>query len=338
MVSRRDAQWHCLAELVAGYTKHQMKVVSYLATLPAKLLNSQHDTNNKFLTLQKYAQGVSASGDAGIISTNLRYEPADVAVMLGWVHENGKQAPHLQFRQHIIDQQQQHGGRNVIADSNLFLYHNTKNPHYYLRYSYDGIFPNTGEYCDANPDPGRWQNIRQEMGIHVRDWRGTGNHILLCLQRNGGWSMGNISVVDWATQTIAQLRQHTDRPIVIRSHPGDKRAGEYMKQFSVNSQLKNVIVGNSGDPLVRHLKHCWAAVAHNSSPTVGAAIEGVPVFVTDPARSQCRDIANTDLSQIENPVMPDRTAWLERISQFHWSHADLTSGRCWAHMKNWAKK
>jgi hypothetical protein len=52
---------------------------------------------------------------------------------------------------------------------------------------------------------------------------------------------------------------------------------------------------------VRNLKHCWAAVAHNSSPTVGAAIEGIPVFVTDPARSQCRDIANTDLSQIENP-------------------------------------
>jgi hypothetical protein len=268
----------------------------------------------------------------------MQYEPANVAVMLGWVHENGKQATHLKFRQHILDQQQQRGGRTVIADSNLFLYHDTKNSLHYLRYSYDGIFPNTGEYCDAHPDPSRWQIIQQEMGIHVRDWRSSGNHILLCLQRNGGWSMGNVSVVDWATQTIVKLRQHTDRPIVIRSHPGDKRATEYMKQFSVNSQLKNVIVGNSGDPLVRHLKHCWAAVAHNSSPTVGAAIEGVPVFVTDPARSQCRDIANTDLSQIENPVMPDRTAWLERISQFHWSHADLTSGRCWAHMKNWAKK
>ena len=315
-----------------------MKVVSYLATLPAKLLNSQHDTNNKFLTLQKYASGVSSADDVGIISTNLRYEPADVAVMLGWVHENGKRAPHLQFRQHIIDQQQQHGGRTVIADSNLFLYHDTKNPHYYLRYSYDGIFPNTGEYCDANPDPTRWTIIQQEMGIHVRAWRNTGNHILLCLQRNGGWSMGNVSVVDWATSTIAQLRQHTDRPIVIRPHPGDKRAAEYMKQFSANSQLKNVTVGDSVDPLVRNLKHCWAAVAHNSSPTVGAAIEGIPIFVTDPARSQCRDIANTDLSQIENPRMPDRTAWLQRISQFHWSHADLTSGRCWSHMRAWAKK
>ena len=315
-----------------------MKAVSYLATLPAKMLNGQYTSSEKFLTLKKYADGVSAAGDVGIISSKMQYETADVAVMLGWVHENGKRAPHLQFRQHIIDQQQQRGGRTVIADSNLFLYHDIKNPHCYLRYSFDGIFPDTGEYCDANPDPTRWATIQQEMGIHVRAWRGTGNHILVCLQRNGGWSMGNISVVDWAVSTITQLRQHTDRPIVIRPHPGDKRAAEYMKQFSANNQLKNVTVGDPADSLVRNLKHCWAAVAHNSSPTVGAAIEGVPIFVTDPVRSQCRDIANTDLGQIENPRMPDRTAWLHRISQFHWSHADLTSGRCWSHMKAWAKK
>jgi hypothetical protein len=116
--------------------------------------------------------------------------------------KTASRAPHLQFRQHIIDQQAQRGGRTVIADSNLFLYHDAKNPHHYLRYSYDGIFPSTGEYCDANPDPSRWQIIQQEMGIGVKEWRGTGNHILLCLQRNGGWSMGNISVTDWATSTM----------------------------------------------------------------------------------------------------------------------------------------
>ena len=315
-----------------------MKVVSYLATLPVKMLNSQHSTSEKFLTLKNYAEGVSTAGDAGILSTSMQYEPANVAVMLGWVHENGKQAPHLKFRQHVIDQQQQRGGRTVIADSNLFLYHDTKNPYHYLRYSYDGVFPNTGEYCDANPDPERWATIQQEMGIRVRSWRGTGNHILLCLQRNGGWSMGGINVVDWAANTIIELRKYTDRPIVIRPHPGDKRALEYIGKFPADGPLKNVLVEDPAVPLVRNLKHCWAAVAHNSSPTVGSAIEGVPIFITDPERSQCRDIANTDLSQIENPSMPDRTAWLERISQFHWSHADLVSGRCWAHMKSWAKK
>ena len=315
-----------------------MKVTSYLATLPVKLLNNQHKTSEKFLTLKNYAEGVSAAGDIGIVSTNMQHEPADVAVMLGWVHEDGKQAPHLKFRQHILEQQRQQGKRTVIADSNLFLYNDIKNPLHYLRYSYDGIFPNTGEYCDSDPDPSRWHTIQKEMNIHVRPWRTSGNHILLCLQRNGGWSMGGTGVVDWAANTILELRKYTDRPIVIRPHPGDKHAAQYIGNFPPTGPLKNVVVEDSTVLLTRNLKHCWAAVAHNSSPTVGAAIEGVPIFVTDPMRSQCRDIANTDLSQIENPIMPDRTAWLHRISQFHWSHADLTSGRCWSHMKAWAKK
>jgi hypothetical protein len=171
----------------------------------------------------------------------------------------------------------------------------------------------------------------------MRNWRTAGNHILLCLQRDGGWSMDGMRVVDWAISTISELRKHTDRPIVIRPHPGDKRAAAYMNDFSKNNLLQNVIVNNSHNPLIRDLKYCWATVAHNSSPTVGAALEGVPIFVTDPARSQCRDIANTDLSQIETPIMPDRLPWLQRISQFHWSHADLVSGRCWAHMRQWAR-
>jgi hypothetical protein len=314
-----------------------MKVVSYLATLPAKLLRGQHDSNEKISTLKKYVEGVKATGDIGILSTTLQYEPADVAVILGWVHENGKSAPHLQFRQHIIDQQKRHGGRTVIADSNLFLYHDIKNPHHYLRYSYDGVFPDTGEYCDRVPNPAQWNRIQQEMGIRMCDWRTAGNHILLCLQRNGGWSMSNVSVVDWAASTILELRKYTDRPIVVRPHPGDKHAGKYIGNFSNAGSLRNVTVSDPTVPLIRDLKYCWAAVAHNSSPTVGAALEGVPVFVTDPGRSQCRDIANTDLSQIETPAMPDRMPWLHRIGQFHWSHADLVSGKCWSHMRQWAK-
>jgi hypothetical protein len=335
MVAGGNAGRNCVAASIASDRKRKMKAISYIATLPAKFLNNQHSTSEKFLTLQKYAEGVSAAGDVGILSTKMQYEPADVAVMLGWVHEHGKQAPHLQFRQHIIEEQARRGGRTVIADSNLFLYADTNNPLHYLRYSFDGIFPNTGEYCDGDPDPARWATIQKEMGIRVRDWRGSGDHILLCLQRNGGWSMSGISVVDWAAKTILELRKYTDRLIVIRPHPGDKHAAQYIANFPPAGPLKNVVIEDPVVPLTRNLKYCWAAVAHNSSPTVGAALEGVPIFVTDPVRSQCRDIANTDLSQIENPGMPDRTAWLHRISQFHWSHADLTSGRCWQHMRRY---
>jgi hypothetical protein len=70
----------------------------------------------------------------------MEYQPCDVAVILGWVHEHGKTASHLQFRKMILEQHAARGGRTVVADSNLFLYKNTDNPEYWLRYSFDGIF------------------------------------------------------------------------------------------------------------------------------------------------------------------------------------------------------
>jgi hypothetical protein len=317
-----------------------MKVISYLATLPQKLLSTQRSDAPKIQTLQKFVQGVCVVGDQGIVSADMQYQDCDVAVMLGWVHEHGKSAPHLQFRQDLLTRQQQRGGRVVIADSNLFLYANLDNPHRITRYSFDGVFPDTGEYCDTEPDPRRWQQIKQTMSVDLRSWRDQGNHILMCLQRDGGWSMAGFSVVDWALITAKQIRQHSNRPIRIRPHPGDKKAGRYCRdilELFAKHGIQNVSLSDSNTALTRDFKHCWAMVCHNSSPGVAAAIEGIPVFVTDPMRSQAREVANTDIAMIENPLLPDRDAWIQRISQFHWSYADLESGACWQHMRKWVR-
>jgi hypothetical protein len=278
--------------------------------------------------LRYFAQGAKANGDTVVNSNDYNYQPTDVAVIQGWVHEGSKSSPHLNLRNTVISKQLARNQHVVAVDSNLFLYSNTNNPQHYLRYSFNGVFPNTGIYCDNIVDPLRWQKISRALNISLKPYRSTGNHILVCLQRNGGWSMGNFDVVDWANQTIAQLRQHTDRPIVIRAHPGDKGAKNYVSRIVG----KNVTVSNTPG-LVADLQNCWAAVNHNSSPVVGAAIEGVPIFVTDASKSQCREIANTDLAQIENPLMPDRQPWAERLSMFHWNFDELKSGQCWRHMR-----
>jgi hypothetical protein len=318
--------------------KHQVKVVSFLATLPSKSLAASKPNDRKIGTLQRFAQGASAAGDQGVLHVAQVYEPCDVAVILGWVHEHGKDAPHLRFRQHILDQQRARGGRTVIADSNLFLYQDQDNPHYYLRYSFDGVFPNTGCYCDDRAEDSRWQQIQQHMGVSLKPWRTQGGHILLCLQREGGWSMGGVGVVDWAVDTIQKIRTVTKRHIMIRVHPGDKKSGRYIQDITRRcdkNNLRRISVSEPGRSFLADLDNTWAVVNHNSSPAVGAAIEGVPVFVTDPVRSQAREVANLDLQQIENPACPDREAWVRRISQFHWSHVELSDGSCWRHMRQW---
>jgi hypothetical protein len=320
-----------------------MKVVSYLATLPRKdeyTAQSLQRATDKSNTLRYVVQGAIAAGDQGIIWEQPSVIDADVAMILGWVHEHGKTAAHLQLRQQIVDHQRERGARTLIADSNLFLYKNTNNPGYWLRYSFDGVFPNTGEYCDSAPDPQRWINIQKELGVTLKPWRTQGDHILMCLQRDGGWSMAGWDVVDWALRTIQILRRHTRRPIRIRAHPGDKRARKYsdrLIKLCTGRQLGPVSLSTPGSSLENDFANCWAVVNHNSSPAVAAAIEGIPVFVTDADRSQARDVANRDLAKIENPNMPDRLPWVQRISQFHWSHQEIQDGTAWRHMRQWVK-
>ncbi len=310
-----------------------MKVVAYLSCLPPNNKNVE-----KGEILERFSKGVRATGDQVILHTGNTLLDCDVALSVGWVHESSKNTSHLQLRRAIYENQIQKNKKVLLADSNLFLYKDKSNPKHYLRYSFNGIFPNTGIYCDTDIDPDRWNKISRELGIELKDYRAKGQHILLCLQRNGGWSMGGIDVIDWAASTIKELRKYTDREIIIRAHPGDKSSTDYLNHKNLIRKiglLKNVRLSKPSATLIDDLHKCYAVVNYNSSPTVGAAIEGYPIFVTDPARSQCRDIANLDLSKIENPDLPDRQKWIERISMFHWNFEEIENGECWAHMRKY---
>jgi hypothetical protein len=301
-----------------------MKVVVYHRSVP----NAKNQ--EKIDVLRYFALGVQCSEDQLIDVQDYSYQASQVGVIQGWIGPAKVTSQHQQLRNTVINTQIQSNKYVVAIDSNLFLYTTPGNPDHYLRYSFNGVFPNTGIYCDTTVDPVRWQKISSRLNIKLKDYRTQGNHILLCLQRNGGWSMGNYDVVTWAHSTIAELRKHTNRPIVVRAHPGDKAARVY-----VNSITGPGVTISRNVDLADDLKSCWVVVNHNSSPAVGAAIEGYPIFVTDTARSQCREIANTDLSKIEMPTLFDRQSWAERISMFHWNFEELKSGECWNHMRRY---
>lgn len=285
--------------------------------------------------LRFFAQGARTINDTVIDINNHVVEDSDVAVIQGWVAPGQPPTPHGDLRSRVIKYQLKKSKHVIGVDSNLFLYANSANPHHYLRYSFDGIFPSTGNYCDSTVDPARWQSISHDLGITIKDYRTTGTHILLCVQRNRGWSMGTLDNQTWTLNTIKEIRKYSDRPIVVRLHPGDKETKRIIKAGGPLCQIKfdYSVILSQNDNLADDLRNCWAVVNHNSSPVVGGAIEGYPIFVTDPANSQCREIANTDFSTMENPKLPDRQAWAERLSMFHWKFDELKSGQCWCHMR-----
>lgn len=309
-----------------------MKVISYYNVVPTK-----NKSQEKYDILTNFIQGVNTVGDIGQVYHGNVLQPCDVGVIQGWTHERGKSASHLKLRQDVIDTQIKKGKYVISGDANLFLYATQNNhPHHYLRYSFNGVFPTTGNYCDDNPDPKRWQQIKSDLNIDVGNHKKDGRHILIAVQRNGGWSMGKMDLGDWVEKTVYNIMSYTDRPIVIRLHPGDKRSQKYMPNKIRNlKRFKHVTISEFGRPLDADLQNCHAVVNHNSSSIVGPLIKGYPSFITDSPNSQCREVSHTDLKLIDTPQEFDRQAWLERISMFHWKFDELRDGTCWRHMRKY---
>ena len=304
----------------------KLTAIAYYAGIPPNNRNLE-----KPQILDYFCQGVIASGDSAIAHQGLNVLDCDVALIQGFVHEHGKSAPHLQLRKNAIALQKKNHRRSLIVDSNLFLYADKSNLLHYLRYSFDGVFPTTGFYFDQDVDPDRWSQISRDLGISLKPWRTQGNHILICLQRNGGWSMRGLDVIQWMNATILEIRKYSQRPIIVRSHPGDKKISGYLK---INH--KSVLLSTKLD-LREDLQNAWATVVYNSSPSVASIIEGIPAFLTDlqPQHSQSFTVANTDISKIEDPLLVDRQAWIERLSMCHWKFDELKSGTAWKFFKRY---
>lgn len=311
----------------------KLVVKSYLSSLP-KHINRDEKVN----ALTYFAEGAAKSGDAAVTTVSQVYEDCDVGVIIGNAFNSNPSKtslPHYKVRETVINTQTKLNRYWLSIDSNVFIYKDATNPHKYLRYSFNGVFPSTGIYCNDNPGVENWNNLKRDYNMDLKPWRSQGNHILVCLQRPQGWSMRGYNLMDWLKRTLTQIRRNTDRPIVMRWHPGDWKA---YPAYAKTLESFGVTLSPQTRHITQDLHNCWALVCHNSTPSAVAPIEGIPAFITDdPGYSQGGDIANTNFSLLENPNLPDREQWIRKLAQCHWSFEDTKSGRCWDHMRQWVK-
>lgn len=282
--------------------------------------------------LRAWAHGVASQGDHVVLVEDNRIVPCDVAVIQGYVHEGSKQASHLMIRRNAIDYQRGIGKHSLIIDSNLYQFLDVTDQDKYLRYGLDGIFANDAWYFDKNRDMTRWDKIKRTYGFEERGWS-SGDSILVCLQRDGGWSMNGRGVMDWAIQTVSEIRSYTDRPIIVRGHPGDITTMEQLDTTSWTNVYKQ---HPKEVPLRKQLARTHATVTYNSSPGVASILYGTPVFVTDPVpeRSQCWPICNTNLKNIETPELFDRQDFYHKLAQCHWTLDEVRIGDAWRFMRD----
>ena len=261
----------------------------------------------------------------------------DVALIQGFVHADSKPTPHIKLRRNVYDNQIKRGKRCIIVDSNLFLAYDNNNSRGFLRYSYDGIFANTGEYCTSIVDPSRWEMMKEMLGIEVKPWKeGHNGHILICCQRHGGWSMQGQDVFSWLEKVTREIRLISANPIVVRFHPGDKLAPTYPQRIKHLASQK--VYASTNRTIFQDLENACCMIGHNSSPGIIAAIEGVPVFLTDAGRSQAMEVAHHSFNSLLEPQQFDREPWLQKLAMCHWTLEESKQGLIWTHMRKWADK
>jgi len=276
--------------------------------------------------LESFAAGVSKLGHSVVLETAHRYTPSRLALMLGWATTNIG-GPNIALRKEIIAQQRRHGFHTMCIDASCWKY--LDNASSYLRYSLDGPFYDRAEYANRNSDNSKWQEISQALGISLAPPQtNSGGHILICMQRDGGFAMKALDPVVWLTQKIAEIRRHTDRTIMVRPHPGAYKPTDFL-QFRTRhyqTHLGVQVLEPSIARLTDNLQKAHAAVFFNSSDSVAAACAGIPIFVDD-ASCVSWAVANRDMAKIESPEQFDRQQWISDLAAAHWSDDDAKEGR-----------
>jgi hypothetical protein len=70
----------------------------------------------------------------------------------------------------------------------------------------------------------------------------------------------------------------------------------------------------------------WATISYSSNPGIHSCINGVPAFVS--THSLAYDVANDIdfLHHIEQPLMPDRTQWLNDYAHTEYTIEEIAAG------------
>lgn len=208
----------------------------------------------------------------------------------------------------------------------------------FYRISFQSPYADEAIYMTRNieNDSKRWNNICKLKNINIKPWRTPlperSQYILLLLQSTTMYSMKDVDLYKWINNTLIELRKWTKRPIVIRMKKNEFNVGTKWREM-IRDPINNISM-SKGNTLTQDLDGAWASLLYSTSACVASIICGVPVFC---GHSSCLtyEISETDLSKIENPSMPDRTTYFNKLSYFIWNLDDFKSGICWKNIRQY---
>lgn len=158
----------------------------------------------------------------------------------------------------------------------------------------------------------RWRALCAfNPALNYRGWQRPGSKILLIMSTDKPFEYYGNNRQQWIDSTVATLREHSDREIVIREKAG---RGERTNDTIYDALDQDI----------------WAVVTYNSIAAVEAIQYGIPAFCSAPTAASM--VATADLTQIETPVKHDESViykWLSCIAYSQYSLDEILTGQAW---------
>ena len=177
-------------------------------------------------------------------------------------------------------------------------------------------------FGDSNNDDSR----KRLLGLEVKPWRTSSKYILLCGQHDKSLQWQDMPrMSNWFLNTYEEIRKHTDRPIIFRPHPRCRLEHIERGLTHVTRQEPRHVNGTY-DSFDMGFDNIHCTISYSSNPGIHSVIEGVPAFVS--THSIAYDVANDIdfLHDIEDPLTPDRTQWLNDYAHTEYTVEEITSG------------
>jgi hypothetical protein len=172
---------------------------------------------------------------------------------------------------------------------------------------YHRIVRNNLQHATITPRPSdRWDRLG--VTPHPRRY---GHKIIVAAPDEKPCRYYGIDQQQWVAETVAEIKRHTDRPVVVRER-APKRVDRVL-----NEPLSQVLT-----------QDVHALVTFNSVAAVESILAGVPAFVLAPSHV-AQPVANRDLSQIEKVFYPDQDqlmAWCHSIAYGQYHVRELKNG------------
>lgn len=156
-----------------------------------------------------------------------------------------------------------------------------------------------------------------KLNIHLN--QSSGKHILIAAQHQNSLQVDGLNINNWIAQQIDQVKQYTDRPIVVRPHPRCRLNLSNLTGITIETPAKLANTYDSFDIDYR----CHAVISYNSGPGIQAAIAGARP-ITD-----CTSLAypvSVKIENIEQPYILDREKWLVEICHTEYTIEEIAAG------------